>query len=288
MTLAGAMTTMAEQARGTGVAPGRDAMNRAFSLDGVPDLGALFERRAKAAEQALADFPVHRGLAYGPGTSHRMNIFPAGEGAPTLMFIHGGFWKSLDADLFSFLAPGFIPQGVGLSVIDYPLMPAVRMAEVVQACARAVSWLAAEGGRFGCDPERLFVAGNSAGGHLVAELMTRPVSALLRGGTAISGLFDLEPVTRSFQNDDLALTGDEVRDFSPLRRGARPDRPLVVAVGERETGEFHRQAREYASLCRTEVLSVPGMDHITILLDGLAVPENPLNRAVLEQVRMMR
>jgi arylformamidase len=263
-------------------------MDREFALDDVADLPALFARRKAAAEAALAAWPVRRGAAYGPGPAHRLNLFPAdrtgGAPAPVMMFIHGGFWKSLDADLFSFLAPGFVPAGAALAVIDYPLMPAARMDDIVAACAGAAAWLAAKAGRLGIDADRMVVAGNSAGGHLVAELLACPTGQVFRAGTAISGIYDLEPVTRSFQNDDLGLTPDEVARFSPLCRTLDLCAPVLVAVGERETGEFRRQSAAFARKVGAELMTVPGTDHITILLDALAVPGTPLNTAVLRQM----
>lgn len=266
----------------------RRAMDAAFSLDTVRDLDAVFARRAAAAQTALAAYPVHRGLAYGPGRAETLNIFPAGPGAPVMVFIHGGFWRSLDADLFSFLAPGFVPAGAALAVIDYPLIPDVRLAEIVEACRRAVGWVRDNAGSFGADPDRLFVSGNSAGGHLVAELMDRPGREAIRGGTAISGVFDLEPVTRSFQNDSLHLTADEVASFSPLRRTVRIDAPLIVAVGGDETDEFLRQSADFAARCGVASMAVPGTNHITVLTEALAVPGHPLNTAVLRQMGLGR
>lgn len=259
-------------------------MDRAFSLDDVSDLEAVFARRANAAEEALATFEVRRGVRYGPGEGETLNIFPAGPGAPVMVFIHGGFWKSLDADLFSFLAPGFVPFGASLVVIDYPLMPKARLADIVASCGRAVAWCRENAKTFGGDPDRLFVSGNSAGGQLVAEVMDRPMGAGVSGGTAISGVFDLEPVTRSFQNDDLQLTVEEISDFSPMRREVAIAAPMIVAVGEEETAEFHRQSHAFAAQCRTTAMVVAKTNHITILLDALAVPGNPLNTAVLRQM----
>lgn len=262
-------------------------MDSEFSLDSVIGLEALFARRSAAAQDALGRFEVQRGLAYGPLPAERLNVFAArGGGArvPVQVFLHGGFWKSLDADLFSFLAPGFVPAGAALVVIDYPLMPGVRMAQVVASCLRALDWVRANAAGFGGDPARVFVSGNSAGGHLVAEVMDRLPAGALRGGTAISGVYDLEPVTRSFQNDDLQFTAAELAGFSPLRRDLRLDAPLIVAVGAEETGEFLRQSDAFASQCGTTSMRVPGTNHISVLLDALAVPEHPLNAAVLRQM----
>lgn len=259
-------------------------MDAHMSLAHVADLPALFARRKAAAQQALARFEVHRRVRYGPSSGETLNIFPAGEGAPVMVFIHGGFWKSLDADLFSFLAPAFVPAGAALVAVDYPLMPRARMADLVDACLRAVAFVRDNAASFGGDPGRVFVSGNSAGGHLVAEVMDRDAGQILRGGTAISGLYDLEPVTRSFQNDDLSLTAEEVARHSPLTRDLAIAASVIVAVGAEETGEFLRQSAAFAAKLGTEPMVVPATNHVTILTDALAVPGHPFNAAVLRQM----
>ncbi|MDO5604084.1 MAG: alpha/beta hydrolase [Paracoccus sp. (in: a-proteobacteria)] len=280
-------------------APLRD-MNAQFSLDGVPDLPLLMKRRAAAADAALARWP-HHVLRYGPGADQTLNLFlparPAGDpGAPVLFFIHGGFWRSLDADLFSFLADGFLPFGALLVVIDYPLMPAVRLADVLGACARALEWTHAHVAGYGGDPDRITICGHSAGGHLVAELacakagLTRPSGqpgpgVPLAGAVAISGIYDLEPVTRSFQNDSLSLTAAEVAGFSPLGRSYCPTVPMLVAVGGDEPAEFLRQNDAFGAECTAagrpaQAVHVPGTNHITVLTGALARPDHPFNRQI--------
>ena len=258
-----------------------------MSLDDVEDLEGIFARRAAKAAEVLKCYEVRRKVAYGPGRDETLNVFPAGEGAPVMLFIHGGFWKSLDADLFSFLVPGFVPHGATFVAIDYPLVPGVRLADVVASCERAVEWVHENAEGFGGDPAQLFISGNSAGGHLVAEMMDRPVGRHIAGGTAISGVYDLEPVTRSFQNDELQLTAEEISELSPLRREVRIDAPLIVAVGGDETPEFLRQSHAFAAQCGVETLVVPKTNHITILTDAMAVPEHPFNQVMRRQMGLM-
>ncbi|MRX51463.1 alpha/beta hydrolase fold domain-containing protein [Paracoccus sp. S-4012] len=262
-------------------------MDRDFSLDSVQGLDALFARRRSAAEAALSRCSATR-VAYGPQTAHRMTLMaPSGARgpAPVQMFIHGGFWKSLDADSFAFLAPAFVEHGALLALIDYPLIPSVRMADLIAACAEGLRWLHANVAAHGGDPERLHISGHSAGGHVVAELLDMPaLSPMIRGVTAISGIYDLEPVTRSFQNADLGLTAEEVARFSPLSREISPDAPLLVAVGGAETAEFLRQSRAFAARCDAPCLEVPGANHITVLLDELAVPGTGFHREVLRRM----
>ena len=262
----------------------RTGMDRQMSLDDVSDLDALFERRGKAAQEGLDGFEVRRAVPYGDGPGETLNIFPAGKDAPVMVFIHGGFWRSLDADLFSFLAPGFVPFGVCLVVIDYPLIPSVRLADIVASCQRAVSWVCDNIADHGGDPDRVHISGNSAGGHLVAELASRPGAERIRGGTAISGLYDLAPVVQSFQNDDLQLTADEVANYSPLLRPLDIRMPMIVTVGGDETQEFLRQTDDFADRIGVVSYHAPGTNHITVLLDALASPEDRLNRLVRAQM----
>lgn len=100
-------------------------LDEQFSLDRITGIEQVFARRAEAAQQGRESFDCVSGIPYGPNPGHRLNIFPAQNAdtlSPVQIFIHGGFWRSLDADLFSFLAPGFVPFGGTLVVIDYPLI----------------------------------------------------------------------------------------------------------------------------------------------------------------------
>ena len=267
-----------------------------FTLDSIRDLDAVMGRRAQAAEDALAVVEVVAGIRYGPHDAETFDLYPARTAGPSpvLMYVHGGFWRSMRARQFAFLAPGFVPFGVALAVIDYPLIPDVRMADIVDSCRRAVAYLHRHGAAHGLDTERIFVAGNSAGGHLVGELMDRtwsPAEAI-KGGTSISGLFELAPVAASFQNDTLHLTKDEIARFSPAYRKLDIGAPMIVAVGGEETGEFLRQSASFAEQVRgcgvaVEHMVVPGTNHITVVLDALADPDAELNRAVRRQIGVL-
>src|SRR5262249_40089919 len=177
-----------------------------FTLDTVPDLEALLARRLAASARVRATLPHRLTVPYGPGANETLDVFPALQGglAPIQLFIHGGFWRSLDAGTFSVVAAGFSPFGATTAVLDYPLIPAVRLGDIVEGCRSAVAWVHRRAAELGGDGERLYVSGNSAGGHLVALLMGRDWPAtfglpadVIKGGTAISGLYDLTPVALS-------------------------------------------------------------------------------------------
>jgi arylformamidase len=280
--------------------PDRDpAIDPQFTLDSIPDIASVRARRTQAAAEGLAQFPARRRIAYGPGHNETLILFappPAGPPAPLQIFIHGGFWSAMEAADFGFLAPGFVPFGSALALIDYPLIPHVRMADIIAACRRAIAFLHRQAGAYGIDPDRIFISGNSAGGHLVGELMDRSWTQaaglpldVIKGGTAISGLFDLVPVAASFQNDALGFTAEEISMFSPLRHPAAIAAPMIITVGGDETAEFLAQSARFAEHVRAggaavDHLVVPGTNHITIVLDEFAVPGTALNQAVLRQM----
>lgn len=269
-----------------------------FSLGSVLDLDAVLARRVAAAQHAYAQFALQRSIPYGPDAAHTFHLFlPAAAGpVPALIFIHGGFWVAMQAEQFSFLARGFVPFGIALAVIDYPLIPAVRMADIVHAWQLAVGYIHRHGAAHGLDPSRIHVCGNSAGGHLLAELMDGKRTGeaglphdAIQGGTAVSGLFDLTPVAASFRNESLQLTPEEVARFSPQLRQPDITADLIVAVGGDETGEFLRQSADFVELARSvgapvQHMVVPATNHISVVLDALSDPGAALNQAVRSQI----
>lgn len=275
-----------------------EALDEQLSLDSVQDREALFARRLDLSRRARERFrPVT--LRYGEGAAETLDVYaalPSARPAPVQVFIHGGYWRSLDATTFSFLADAFVPQGATLVVVDYPLMPEVDLASIVDACERAIGWIWRHAADHGGDSARIYISGNSAGGHLVALLADRAwpgrhelPADVVAGGCAISGLYELEPVFRSSQNDTIRLTEREVAELSPLRRLPTAAAPLILAVGGAETDEFHRQTRDYADAWRAaglvcEQLVVPGANHIDVVLDHLGRPGSLLHAAVARQM----
>src|SRR5205807_5937615 len=130
--------------------------------------------------------------AYGDTPRERLDLFFAADpDAPTLAFIHGGYWQINDLikESFAFLAEALLPLGINLAAIEYTLAPAARLDRIVDEVRRSIRWLAEHLGERGADPHRLYGAGHSAGGQLTA--MTMPL-AKVDGGAAVSGPCDLE------------------------------------------------------------------------------------------------
>ncbi len=261
----------------------------------VPAHPAYFARWA-AASRAVRDRGRCRlDIAYGGGELETLDLFSAATaGPPVLVFLHGGYWQAMDKSDFSFIAPAFRAVGVAVAVVNYTLAPAAGMDDIVSQVRRAVAFLAGNGDSLGIGRSRFFLAGHSAGGHLTAMAMLTDWARLgldrdpICGGCAISGIFDLEPIRLCYLNTVLGLDAAAAWRNSPSRLLATappPDHPLVLAVGGRETAEFHRQQAEFAAeWCgrggKLTVVDQPAEDHFSIV-DRFGEWLSPLFVAVL-------
>jgi arylformamidase len=248
----------------------------------VPDFPAIAEalgRDAAAFRQSHPDSEL--GVSYGPSARQAMDIFwpAAGRHAPLAMFLHGGYWQSLDRAWFSHLAAGLTARGVGVAMPSYDLCPAVTLAELTEQVREAAAFLYRRHGR----PMAAF--GHSAGGHLTAMLMATDWAArglpagLIRAGLSISGLFDLVPLVETTVNDALRLDVPEARRLSPLLMPS-PGLPFHAVVGGAEGPEYERQSRSIAEAWGGTCEVIAGANHFMVY-----APLTDADSAMVERLR---
>ena len=254
----------------------------------VPDHGQIFAHWSAESAKARNTMTCYLDRRYGEMPGETMDIFPArmtGDGT-CMMFIHGGYWRSLDKSDHSFLAPPWVGAGVSVAVVNYDLCPAVTIEDIVRQMLRASRWLYLHCEDYGMDQDRLYVAGHSAGGHLAAMMMAAHWSVydrelpkdLFKGGLAVSGLYDLRPLVEvDFLKDDLRLDEAAAAKVSPALMPPATRMPIATCVGQQESSEFHRQAQLLKDRWRSTVTEVPmpGANHFTVL-DALADRGSPL------------
>jgi arylformamidase len=265
----------------------------------VPDRPASLARREELSERARRSLRSTLDVPYGDSAQERLDIYPAaGAHAPVMIFIHGGYWQRYDKADVAFVAEPFVQAGVTLVSINYHLCPAVTLDKIVAEVRAACAWVWRHIEAHGGDPDRIFVSGNSAGGHLTAMMMATDwptldaalPRALLKGGVAISGIYDLEPLRHTSINDAVGLDADAARRNSPVTLQPPTAAPVVIAVGALESTEFQRQTQLLADTWKntpTRTLVVADCHHFNILL-GMTEPGNPLLQAALTLVEENR
>ena len=256
----------------------------------VPEHPEIFARwisdgAAYRAASPAAEF----GLRYGPGPRQTIDFFPAKDDdaqTPLALFIHGGWWRSLEPSMFSQLAAGPNARGVGVAVAGYDFCPQVSIAAIIEEMRGACLWLWRK------HKKRVFVYGHSAGGHLAACLLAQDWKAfasdapadLVGAAYAISGVYDLAPLVHVSQNADLRLDEEEAHRVSPLYWKVPAGRTLDAVVGALESDEFLRQSRIIAETwgargTATRYEEIAAANHFTVV-DALSDPASGMTARV--------
>lgn len=266
----------------------------------VPEHPEYFRRWAEASKTARARMICYLDRRYGDSPGEMLDLFPARKGDGTcLMFIHGGYWRSLDKSDFSFLAPAWVDAGVSLAIVNYDLCPAVTIEEIVRQMLRASRWLWLHAEDYGMDQDRLYVCGHSAGGHLTAMMMAalwpvfdpRLPKDLWKGGLAISGLYDLRPLVHvDWLQPDLRLDEETALRLSPAFLPPATRAPVMTCVGGAESSEFKRQNALLAERWRGVFagdIALPGANHFSVM-DALADPQSALFQGARRLMKLDR
>ena len=273
----------------------------------VPEFDQHFSRWQRDSAVARGQQPCKLDIAYGDSGSERLDIFPAqnavGASVPVLVFIHGGYWRSVDKFDQSMVAPAFTQAGACVVIPNYALCPGtaekpVTVADIALQMVKALAWVYRSIAQYGGDPARITVVGHSAGGHLAAMMMTAlwhtyendlPVR-LVKNGMSLSGLFELETIRQTpYLQVSLKLTPQQARQCSPAwmpsPRISNGRSVFYSVAGALESAEFLRHNRLIESSWGHKTVPVceelPGLNHFSIL-EALAEPGTRLNRLALD------
>jgi arylformamidase len=249
----------------------RAALDAAYNNSAaVADSAKIVADWEARSAKLRAAHPEGMDLRYGPDERNRIDYFSSRRDGPVLVFIHGGYWQNRAKEVFSFVAEGPLAWGINVALVGYTLAPQKRLDGIVAEIRAALDWLRQSAPMLGA--KDIHVSGWSAGGHLTAMTVDHPA---VKGGLAISGIFDLEPMRLSYINDKLRLDEAEAKRNSP----GRTTKPLVVVYGADELPELRRQSEDYAKLLHGKAVALPRRNHFTVL-EELASPHGMLTALV--------
>ena len=264
----------------------------------APNLRQIIGRWTTNSEAVRARLGPPERRAYGPTPIEGLDIYRTERAnAPVNIFIHGGGWRVSVAEMYAFPAELFVHAGAHWVVPDFNWVQDVgdSLMPLADQVRRAVAWVYRNAKSFGGDPNRIYVSGHSAGGHLAGVILTTDWQKLydlppdiVKGGLCCSGMFDLEPVALSARRHYIKFTDEMEEALSPQRHLDKLNAPVIVAYGSLETPEFQRQSRDFAAAVKAagkdaELLAGEGYNHFEII-ETLSNPYGVLGRAVLEQM----
>ena len=262
----------------------------------APNHEQLIKRRIRDSERARQRIGDPERAAYGAAEIEQLDIYCTGRAAaPVFIFIHGGAWRSGRSRDFATPAEMFIAAGAHYVVPDFAWVQDVDGNLIVladQVC-RTVAWVHRNAADFGGDPNRLYLGGQSSGGHLAAVALTTDwqhnfglPADIIKVGMCISGMYDLTPVRLSARSAYVKFDDATVSALSPIHHLEQLRAPLIVAYGTRETPEFQRQNREFAAAVKAAGMQVQLLvgehyNHFE-LPETLGNPYSLLGRAALD------
>jgi acetyl esterase/lipase len=225
-------------------------------------------------------YHVVRDLAYGTAPRQRLDLYVPDApppNMPVILFFYGGSWESGSKNLYLALGQAFASKGIMVAVADYRLFPQARYPAFLHDSAEAFAYVRAHAARYGGDPARLFLAGNSAGAYN-AMMLVADGAYLSQAGAdvgqvcgviGIAGPYNFLPLT-----DKHLITifgGAAWPETQPITHidGKRP--PMLLAAGTDDTTVSPRNSSDLAEKLKSygssvRLIAYPGVGHIGIIL----------------------
>jgi arylformamidase len=259
----------------------------------VPGHSLHTEIWEKLSRQTEKEYFSIRDIAYGELSRERLDIYPSSKlNAKTLVFIHGGYWRNMDKNIFHFVAKAFHQYEITTVLITYPLAPQASIDEVVASCRKAVKWVRKNISQYNGNAEELYIAGHSAGGHLAVMMMTadeKYSTPNVKGVCSISGLFNLVPIQLSEINETLQMDKTMALRNSPVHIHPAVHCPLLLTVGGNETDEYKAQSNDlyknWSDCIPIRLLQLKELNHYSIVED-LLNSDSLLHKKICELINI--
>lgn len=271
----------------------------------IPNFPEYIEEMKTLSNKARKELNVKLSIPYGDFKTQDLDqtfdLFPAkkkGKKAksPLLIFIHGGYWRSLDKADHSFVAPVFVKENIAVAVPNYSLCPKVTIEEIVMQMLSLIKHLYLNADELGFDKNKIYISGHSAGGHLVTQLMCAlwpiydkrlPIN-LIKGGLSLSGIHDMQMMMEApFLQQDLHLTKEAVAKLSTAYMRPNLNARLIAAVGGDESAEFIRQTQLIADAWPKQLekmMILLDKNHLSAVLE-LTNKKSPLVKSLLKLIK---
>lgn len=254
-----------------------------------PEYQQYLDINERESARVRAGYNCHLDQAYGEATLQRVDVFPSSkQNSPILIFIHGGYWRALDKNSYSFVAEPFLKENFTVCIVNYRLIPAVNMEAQLKDVADAIHWIKNKALHYNGNPDTLFLSGHSAGGHLalITYLLNESLRPSIRAICSLSGIFDLQTIKDSYLNEDLQLSEKDTTAYSVSNKDISVLKcPTLISVGSNETEFFIKQSENFytnnRSLASIDYFEYEDLNHYEIV-HKLGLEESPLVKFIVD------
>jgi acetyl esterase/lipase len=220
---------------------------------------------------------ILRDAPYGADPRQRLDLYaPSVRQAgslPVIVFIYGGSWNSGTKDGYSFVGRALAARGFLVAIPDYRLVPQVHYPAFLEDNAAAVHWVRIHAAAQGGDPDRLILAGHSAGAYDAAMLALDPRwlgsdRKAVRGLIGLAGAYDFLP----FNGDVVKAAFADVRDpasTQPVNYVTADAPPAFLATGDKDTTVLPRNSDALAARLKHRGIAVTRMRYADVGHAGL-------------------
>lgn len=220
---------------------------------------------------------VAHDAAFGPDPRQKLDVYAPEDGRPgrpVIVFFYGGSWNSGTKAGYSFVGRALAARGFVVAVPDYRLVPQVRFPAFLEDNAAAVRWVRGHVAALGGDPDRLVLAGHSAGAYDAAMLALDPRwlgadRRAVRGWAGLAGPYDFPPLDQPATQAAFGAVSDPA-ETQPIHFAGTGDPPAFLATGDDDTLVRPRNsdvlaARLSAAGVPVERRRYPGIGHVGLI-----------------------
>ena len=256
-----------------------------------------------SAPQFGGDYDVesHLNIPYYDGADadqrkHKLDLFiPKGiKDFPVLFFVHGGAWTTGDRKLYSYFGKVFARNGIGTVVTSYRLSPRVKHPAHIEDVARAFAWTHKNIAKYGGRTDRIFVTGQSAGGHLSALLCT-DARYLQAHGLTLKAIHAAIPISGiyTFRPNEMALVvgwGEAAAaNASPINHVSGDEPPFLILLAQSDIPRCDQMSNDLrdslvAKGISAECLTIPDRNHLTIIFQMALSDSDRTAQAILSYI----
>ena len=218
------------------------ALGAAIAFTSPPKLLSIIDRLSAGglgAERAGTAFPFG---AHDQTLDVWVPDEPSEARHPVVVFFYGGGWVKGDRDAYAFAGRALASRGFVVVIPDYRKVPQVRFPAFVEDGAEAVRWTRDTIARFGGDPDRIALAGHSAGAHTAVTLALDPrwleaagvPADTVKAAIGLSGPYDFYPFDKK-RSIDAMSHWPTPRDTQPIAFARADAPPLLLVTSSKDT-----------------------------------------------------